>query len=78
MVFSNSDDQQIQCQHQIFFKFGPAENRYRFIKIKDSPNFDEFLSEVGVAQMGIFSNQTKYYAIYQLYSTSSFFLTTLF
>ena len=43
------------------------------MKLKDNLDFDGFLAEVGVAQMGIFSNQ----AIYQLWSTSSFFPTTL-
>ena len=47
------------------------------MKVKDNPDFDEFLAEVGVAQMRIFSNQVEFDAIYQFYSTSSFFSTTL-
>ena len=47
------------------------------MKIKYKLDFDEFLAEVGVAQMGIFSNQAEFCAIYQLCSTSSFFPTTL-
>ena len=44
------------------------------MKVKD---FDEFLAELGVAQMGIFSNQVEFDAIDQLCSMSSFFPTTL-
>ena len=43
------------------------------MKVKDNLDFDEFLAEVGVAQMGIFLNQAEFDAIYQLYSASSFF-----
>ena len=45
--------------------------------IEDNLDFDEFLAEIGVAQMEIFSNQAEFEAIYQLCSTSSFFPTTL-
>ena len=45
--------------------------------VKDNLDFDEFNAEVGVAQMGIFSNQTDFDTIYQLCSTSSFFPTSL-
>ena len=38
-----------------------TQNRRRFIKVKD---FDEFLTEVGVTQMEIFSNQADFDAIY--------------
>ena len=45
---------------------------------KGQPGFlVEFVAEVGVAQMGIFSNQTEFDAIYQLCFTNSFFPTTL-
>ena len=47
------------------------------MEVKDNLNFDEFLVEVRVAQTGIFLNQAKFDAIYQLCSTSSFFPTTL-
>ena len=40
------------------------------MKVKDNLDFDEFHAEVGVAQIGIFSNQAKYDAIYQLCFTS--------
>ena len=39
--------------------------------------FDELLTEVEVAQMKIFSNQTECDAIYQVYSMGLFLLTTL-
>ena len=41
-----------------------------------SLDFDKFLVEVGIAQMGIFSNQAEFDVIYQLCSVSSFFPTT--
>ena len=44
-----------------------------YMKVKDNLDFDEFLAEVGVAEMGIFSNQAEFDTIYQLCSTSSFF-----
>ena len=47
------------------------------MKVKDNLDFDEFLAEVGAAQMGIFSNQAEFDAIYQLCSMSSFFPKTL-
>ena len=47
------------------------------MKVNDKLDFNEFLAEVGVAQMGTFSNQAEFDAIYQLCSTSSFFPTTL-
>ena len=37
---------------------------------KNNLDFDEFLVEVGIAQMGIFSNQAEFDAIYQLCSKS--------
>ena len=51
-------------------------NLRRFKRLKDNLDFDEFLVEMGVAQMGISSNQTECDAIHQLNSTSSFFPTT--
>ena len=47
------------------------------MKVKDNLDFDEFLAKTIVAQMGIFSNQAEFDAIYQLCSKSSFFPTTL-
>ena len=47
------------------------------MKVKDNLDFDAFLTETMVAQMGIFSNQAEFDAIYQLCSKSSFFPTTL-
>ena len=47
------------------------------MKVKDDLDFDEFLAEMGVSQMGIFSNQAEFVAIYQLCSSSLFFPTTL-
>ena len=44
--------------------------------MNDNLDFDEFHAEVGVAQMGLFSTQPKYDAIYQLCFTSSFFQIT--
>ena len=65
----------ISTQH--FSKCGSTENRHWLLKVKDNLDFDEFLAEVGVAQMDFFSNQAEFDAIYQLYSTSTFFPTTL-
>ena len=61
---------------QNVLQFGPAENRRRFMKVKDNLDLDEFLTEVGVVKIEIFSNQTELDAIYQLGFTSSFFPTT--
>ena len=47
------------------------------MKVKDNLDFDEFLAEMWVTQMGILLNQAEFVAIYQLCSTSSFFPTTL-
>ena len=47
------------------------------MKVKDNLDFDEFLAEVGVVHIGIFSNETEFDAIYQLCFTGSFFTTTL-
>ena len=47
------------------------------MKVKDNLDFDEFLAETMVAQMGIFSNQAEFDAIYQLCSKSSFIPTSL-
>ena len=47
------------------------------MKVKDNLDFNEYLPELGVAQMGIFSIEAEFDAIYQLCSTSSFFTTTL-
>ena len=41
-----------------------------------SLDFDKFLVKVGIAQMGIFSNQAEFDEIDQLCSVSSFFPTT--
>ena len=60
-----------------FSKLGSTENLHRFMKVKDNLDFDEFLAEARVAQMGIFSNQAEYDAIFQLCSTISFFVTIL-
>ena len=60
-----------------FSKSGPAEPRRRFMKVKDHLDFEEFRAEMGVSQMGIFSNQKEYDAVYELYSTSSVNPTTL-
>ena len=38
------------------------------MKVKNNLDFDEFLAEVGVGQMGIFSNWAAFDAIYQLCS----------
>ena len=55
----------------IFFsKFASTENRHRYMKVKGNLDFDEFLAEVGVAQMRIFLNQAEFDAIYQLCYTS--------
>ena len=35
-----------------------------FFKVKDNMDFDEFLTEIGVAQMDIFSNPAELDAIY--------------
>ena len=40
------------------------------MKVKGNLDFDEFLAEVGVAQMRIFLNQAEFDAIYQLCYTS--------
>ena len=37
------------------------------MKVKDNLDVNEFLTEVGVVQLGIFSNQTEFDAIYQLF-----------
>ena len=58
-------------------KLGPTENRRRFMKIKDDLDFDEFFAEVGVVQMGIFSNSTEFSAINQLCFPSLSFQTTV-
>ena len=60
---------------QNFSKCWSTENRRRFIKLKENLDFDEFLAEVGVAQVGIFSNQAEFGAIHQLCSKSLFFPT---
>ena len=60
-----------------FLKFGSTENRRQYMKVKDNLDFDDFLAEVGVAQMGFFSNQAEFDAIYQFCSMSSFFPKTL-
>ena len=67
MVFGKSDDQWI-IPTQNFSKCGSTKNRRRLIKVKHNLDFDEFLAEVGVAQMGISSNQAEFDAIYQLCS----------
>ena len=74
MVFSQSGDEKCNFNAK-FIKIRAVENRLRVMRLKD---FDEFLTEVGVAQMGIFFNQMEGDAIYQLYSTSLFFPTTLY
>ena len=56
-----------------FHKIRVHETRRRFTKVKDNLDFDEFLAEVGVAQMRILFNQVEFDAIYQFYSTSPFF-----
>ena len=38
------------------------------MKVKDDLDFDQFLAEVGVAQMGIFSKKAEFDTIYQLRS----------
>ena len=53
---------------QNFSKFVSTENWPRFMKVKNNLDFDEFLAEVGVGQMGIFSNWAAFDAIYQLCS----------
>ena len=52
-----------------------AENRRRFMKVKDYFDFDEFRAESGL--LGMFSNQTEYDAVYKLSSMSSVYPTTL-
>ena len=47
------------------------------MKVNYNLDFDVFLAEVGVVLMEIFSNQAEFDAIYQLCSTSSFFLKTI-
>ena len=56
---------------------GFTENQHQFMKVKDNLDFDELLAETMVAQMGIFSNQAEFDAIYQLCSKRSFVPTTL-
>ena len=47
------------------------------MKVKYKVDFDEFLALLGIAQMGISSNQVEFDAVYRFCSTSSFFPTTL-
>ena len=51
--------------------------RHRFMKVKDNLNYEEFLTEVGIVQMGIFLNQMEFEATYKLCFTISFFPATL-
>ena len=60
-----------------FLKIWVHRKPCRYMKVKDNLVFDDFFAEVGVAQMGIFSNQAELDTIYQICSTSSFFPTTL-
>ena len=43
------------------------------MKAYNSLDYDEFIAEVRVAQIGSFSNQTEYDVMYQSYLTFSFF-----
>ena len=47
------------------------------MKVKDYLDFDEFRAEMGLSQMGIFSNQAECDAVSQLCSISSVYPTTL-
>ena len=67
----------ISTQH--FSKCGSTENRHWLLKVKDNLDFDEFLAEVGVAQMdfflessGIWCNLSIIFYEYILSNNSSF------
>ena len=38
---------------------GPSENRNWFVKVVRNLKFDSFITEMGVVQLGPFSNQTE-------------------
>ena len=57
MVFRKFEDQEKYFQHRA------RQNRRNFIKAKDNIDFNKFLAQVGVTQMGGFSNEMECDAI---------------
>ena len=59
MVFSKSDDHLISSQHK-FLTIRPTDHRGKFMKALGNLNFEEFIVEVGVTQIGSFSREMGY------------------